>query len=250
MFLCSDRYGSFGVIELPLLGVFPRGATMGDEECLMDLASMQSVTGLEGGASEVSVWRLTERAGRLVLADPRETSRVLTEAAELARARGLVAQPWSEISASYGSMTGFMDLSMAIIYVIFAVVAAVGMANSVLLSVQDRIRDMGTLRVVALSRGGISAMVAMESLILGLRGALAGVLVGGAASLLLERFGFSLRVELEAIASYMENGLAPRFYPARAACIGAIASLVPVLASLLPIFTLRRLTVREALGSA
>jgi ABC-type lipoprotein release transport system permease subunit len=248
MFLCTDRYGSFGVVELALLGIFPRGAATGGEECLMDLGPMQSVTGLEGGASEVSVWRLEERAGGPVLANPRERSQALEEAARIAQAHGSVVQRWSEISASFGSMMSFMDLYMAIMYAIFAVVAAVGMANSVLLSVQDRIRDIGTLRVVALSRGGVSAMVALESLFLGLCGAAAGALIGGAASFLLERFGFSLQVELEAIARYMGNGVSPRLFPVRTAVIAVIASCVPLLASLLPIATLRRITVREALG--
>jgi putative ABC transport system permease protein len=248
MFLCSDRYGSFGVVELVLLGIFPKGAAMGGEECLMDLAPMQSVTGLEGGASEVSVWRLQERAGGWVLANPRERSPVIEEAARIAQADGCVAQRWSEISASYGSMMSFFDLYMAIMCVIFAVVAAMGMTNSILLSVQDRIRDIGTLRVVALSRGGVSLMVALESFILGLCGAAAGALIGGAASFLLEHLGFTLQVELEAIASYMQNGMRPRFSPGRAAIIGLVASCVPLLASLLPIATLRRITVREALG--
>jgi putative ABC transport system permease protein len=146
-------------------------------------------------------------------------------------------------------MMSFMDLYMGIMYVIFAVVAAVGMTNSVLLSVQDRVRDIATLRVVALSGGGVSAMIAFESLILGLCGAAAGAILGGTVSFILERAGFSLRVELQSIASSLGNGLAPRFFPGHAAAIAAMASLVPVLASLLPISAIRRLTVREALGA-
>ena len=249
LFLCTDRYGSFGVVELPLLGIVPRGATMGNEECLMDLGSMQSVTGLEGAATEVTLWLTESRAGGMALVNPREPSAALERSISAAHGRGLAAQRWSEISASYASMTGFMDLYMGILYAVFAVVAAVGMANSVLLSVQDRFRDLGALRIVALSRGGVSAMIAFESLLLGLAGAAAGALVGGAASAVFERAGFALGAELESVASYMANGITARFFPGRIALIAVAASLVPVLSSLLPISTLRRLTVREALGS-
>ncbi len=248
MFLCTDRYGSFGVVELPLRGVFPKGATLGEEECLIDLGSMQTATGLEGAASEVSVWRFVERPGGRVLADPAESSTVLEETVRIARARGAVVQKWSEISASYGSMATFLDLFVDIVYAIFAIVAAMGMTNSVLLSVQDRIRDVGTLRVVALSRTGVSAMIALESLLLGLCGGATGALAGGAATWLLERFGFTLSVQMEGIASYLGNGIAPRFFPGRSVLIGAFAAIVPLLASFLPILSLRRITIREALG--
>jgi ABC-type antimicrobial peptide transport system permease subunit len=83
---------------------------------------------------------------------------------------------------------------------------------------------------------------------LGLCGAAVGCLAGGVGSWLLEHFGFSLGVQMQAIASYLGNGLSPRFSPGRALLIGAIASGVPLLASLLPILMLRRKTVREALG--
>lgn len=249
MFLCSDRYGSFSVVEVPLGGVFPRSAALAEEECYLDLRSMQSVTGLEEGATEVSLWCFQQRAGGTVLADNDGASALVTRAREIAARRGFTAQTWRQVSASFTSMMSFMDLYLGIMYAIFAVVAAVGMTNSVLLSVQDRVRDIATLRVVALSRGGVSAMIALECLTLGLLGAAAGAVVGGAVSFLLEHGGVMLRVHVESVASYMGEGLTPRFSAGRVAAIAAIASAVPVLASLLPILSVRRLTVREALGS-
>jgi putative ABC transport system permease protein len=249
MFLCSDRYGSFGVVEVPLRGVFPRSAALGDEECFLDLRSMQSVTGLEGGATEISLWCFEQRAGSMVLADDSGASALVAKTGEIAARRGLTTQTWREISASFASMMSFMDLYLGIMYAVFAVVAAVGMTNSVLLSVQDRVRDIATLRVVALSRGGVSAMIALECLTLGLLGATAGAVMGGAVSFALEHGGFMLRVNVEAVASYMGGGLSPRFSPGRVAAIAGAASVVPLLASLLPIFTMRRITVREGLGS-
>ena len=215
----------------------------------MDLRSLQEATGLEGAATELSVWELNPGPAGPRLADPRLRSPAIEQAADTARRLGATAQRWTEISSSYAAMTSFMDLYMTIIYVIFAAVAAVGMTNSVLLSVQGRVRDIGTLRVVALSARGVSLMITAESLFLGLLGAAIGLALGGTVAAVLERTGFALPMKLESVASYLANGLRPRFSAARAGLIAGAAALVPVLACLLPITAIRRITVREALGS-
>ena len=72
---------------------------------------------------------------------------------------------------------------------ISVVIAVIGVANTLKLSVAERTRELGLLRAVGMNRGQSRAMVRWESILISVFGALGGVLIGTG-------FGLALMVAL------------------------------------------------------
>jgi putative ABC transport system permease protein len=133
------------------------------------------------------------------LATSLETAKILTDAgtarsrlsivlkhpAELAVARARIAalcggysvKPWTELATFYGQVKmlylaifGFMGL------VLFLVVL-LATANTLLMSVMERLREFGTLRAIGLRPGQLLALLQWEGACLGLAGCAAGLVL-------------------------------------------------------------------------
>jgi len=63
-------------------------------------------------------------------------------------------------------------------WVFAIVIALVGIVNTLGLSIYERIRELGLLRAVGMTRGAVARMVFGESLIVALLGALLGIAIG------------------------------------------------------------------------
>lgn len=80
-----------------------------------------------------------------------------------------------------GSLGTQIDQLLTIIYGLLAlavVIAAMGIINTLLLSVSERTREIGTLRAVGVRRSQVGLMIQVESLILTIHGAVLGIAVG------------------------------------------------------------------------
>jgi putative ABC transport system permease protein len=88
--------------------------------------------------------------------------------------------------AAYKKMlTGTVDMLLAFITALLGlavVIALVGVANTLTLSMVERTRENGVLRAVGLTRGRMRAMLAVEAVLMALVGALLGMGLGAAVS--------------------------------------------------------------------
>lgn len=85
-----------------------------------------------------------------------------------------VAEIARTIAGQLGRLFGFFD-ALALVAL---VVATLGIANTLTMSVQERVREFGILRASGMSRSGVRRMVLVEGWLIGLVGGLLGV-VGG-----------------------------------------------------------------------
>jgi putative ABC transport system permease protein len=245
IFLCADKFSSFSLIELTLLAVFSGDEFSAEYSCLMDLASLQQVTGAENEAAQLAAFVVDESGTPLEARQAAEPVRAIeARAAEL----GLVAERWDQASGVLTSMLGFLDTFMVIAYVLFAIVAVVGITNSILLSVQDRIRDFGTLRAIAFSGRGVSAIIAVEALLLGAGASLLGTLAAWGASAYFHSHGIPIAHLSSEVGAVFPAELNTVTEPLRLAASFAAGTLIPVLAALYPIGLVRKMSIREALG--
>jgi putative ABC transport system permease protein len=79
------------------------------------------------------------------------------------------------------SQASQIDVFVNLVYGLLAlavVIAVIGIANTLSLSVYERTHELGLLRAVGASRGQLRAMVRMESEITALLGAVQGVVIG------------------------------------------------------------------------
>jgi putative ABC transport system permease protein len=75
---------------------------------------------------------------------------------------------------------------------ILVVVIAVGIMNVMWISIDERTREIGTLRAVGMQRGAVVWMFALESLVLGLLGTISGAGLGALIATLATRSGAAL----------------------------------------------------------
>ncbi|HUQ44434.1 MAG TPA: FtsX-like permease family protein [Candidatus Limnocylindria bacterium] len=112
----------------------------------------------------------------------RETARTYAlEANPIERVQGAVAE-------ALGRVFGVFD-ALAIVAVI---VAALGIVNTLTMGVVERIREIGVLRAIGMSRRQVMRMVVVEATILGIVGVVLGSFAGLAAGALLLQLGGGL----------------------------------------------------------
>src|SRR5208283_885348 len=77
----------------------------------------------------------------------------------------------------YSKVRGMFDMMFLFIFCIVIVIVVMSTVNTMGMAVLERTREIGTLRALGLKRRGVSILFAMEGSLLGLLGALVGVVL-------------------------------------------------------------------------
>jgi putative ABC transport system permease protein len=118
--------------------------------------------------------------------------------------------------------------------VVAVIVAALGIVNTLTIGVVERIREIGVLRAIGMSRRQVMRMVVVEAVILGIVGVILGSLAGIAAGAMLLQLGGGLGAP----------GGIPWFPIGVAAFLGLV---LPALAAVYPARLAARITIVESL---
>lgn len=209
---------------LKVVGVYQRRELYDDT-----FAQTGAVTGLLG----------VEPAARLVFVTTAPGASPKKVAAEVGKAVAEVPNSTAALAPEFiDGRTGSVDIIISIVNVLllFAVlVAALGIANTLALSVVERTRELGLLRAVGMSRRRMRRMVRLEGVLIGTFGGVLGLAVGIG-------FGAALVAALPA-----EN--AELTFPwARLVVLGLVGSVLGVVASALPARRAGRLDVLVAIA--
>jgi putative ABC transport system permease protein len=126
---------------------------------------------------------MPERATTLAVALQQNASLEQTLAALRTRTAGSDPQvelhPWYEVSPYFRDIIKLEgDLMRAVIFIIFALVVA-GVVNTMLMSVLERTREIGTLMAMGFRRRRILSLFLVEAVLLTLLASLLGVALGG-----------------------------------------------------------------------
>lgn len=242
----TDQEGS-GDMESRLFrikGIFKSGAVELDGSVAYSrLEPAQEVLGGEDPATQVA----------LHLADPDDTK------AALAKVEGLVARPGLEIlpwQVALAELKSFLELDARYTDIMFAIVGlmvAMGVLNTVLMSVLERTRELGVMMAVGMRPGRLARLVLVEGLLLGLLGAGIGLLLGLLFTLPLVHWGVDFSDQLGE--SYDTAGVPMNTHIyaiwdwSRMATYSGMAVIATVLASVYPAFKTSRLSPVEAIHS-
>ena len=155
--------------ELRVCGVFDSPAISERSAVVMPLARLQALTSREGLINVANV-RMTAHG------DPQAVARVQ----QAIRAR--VGDGYRVYDASEAAHANIgLQLVKAVSFgmsIIAAAAGAVGVMNSVLMSVFERLHEIGVLLAIGWKRRRIVLMILMESLVLSAVGALVGIVAG------------------------------------------------------------------------
>ena len=130
----------------------------------------------------------------------------------------LNARTASDSSAMIGDLFENLRLLVFAVAGLAAVVAGVGIMNTLLMSVLERFKEIGALRAVGWTASNVMFMVLLESIFIGVLGGLLGIGLGFIASYGLQLAGLTAKVTLElvlqAFVFALVLGLVGGIYPA------------------------------------
>ncbi|MFH1545260.1 MAG: FtsX-like permease family protein [archaeon] len=154
----------------------------------------------------------------LDLIDPSQDKRV-AELVEFKFGNELEALTSSDYSEQFSSILGNFSLAAFLIALVSAIVAGIGIINTILMSVLERFREIGALKAVGWTNYDVMKMVMYESIFIGILGGVVGIVFGSFVALLLqELLGLTVLISVpllvESFAFAVLIGLLAGIYPA------------------------------------
>ena len=229
--------GTLNALDVTVAGVVTTGVAELDTRFLkLPLASAQRLAQTDS-VSNLLVGLDDTRATGAALAAAR--------AALAGRAAPLAVTPWSERAPFYGQVRDLYLGIFVFLGTIVVVLVVLAASNTLVMSIMERVREIGTLRAIGTGRGQIAALLVAEAAWLGALGALAGAALGLGAVLGLNAAGLRMPPPPGAVDPIdLRLALVPEAFAG-----GALRMiLVLVLAGLLPAARAARLAIVDALG--
>ncbi|MFH0728391.1 MAG: FtsX-like permease family protein [Pseudomonadota bacterium] len=167
--MATTLEGQMNALDIRISGVYDTGSdASNDKFLLLSYAHAQALYD-------------TDRADRIVilLDHWQHTEAARRRLGQALAAAGLSSgiRTWNELSLFYSKVKGMFDIIFLFILQIVLIIVVMSTVNTMSMSVVERTREIGTLRVLGVKRRGISLLFAMEGAILGLLGSLGGMLL-------------------------------------------------------------------------
>lgn len=233
--LSPDRDGALNG-ENVVMGAALPSFSPGDRRVgLIPLGTAQRILRMEG--------RVTEYG--LGVEPPEDAPRVAKEAAALLGPDYEV-HTWDELMPFIRTLTGTQDFVFSIISGVFLAVVMLGIVNAMLMTVLERVREIGTMLAVGMRRLQIVQLFVLEGLVIGIVGGLFGIIIGVIIVTYLGHVGLPIPSPGATVPSVVKPFITPFF-------LGASLLGVPLgaaLACLWPAWRASRLRPVEALQTA
>jgi putative ABC transport system permease protein len=132
------------------------------------LSSAQSLLGLRDRASTIAV-RLKDRE---------RTADIATTLTAKINSPGISAQPWQKLVPEVAQMIDYVRVNLRLVVAIVFSVVAIGVMNTLLMSVMERIREFGIMMALGTRPGQIVRVVVYEAIVLTFIGLVVGYIAG------------------------------------------------------------------------
>jgi putative ABC transport system permease protein len=208
--------------------------TQGEKKLvLLPLSAGQELVRMPGRATEIAV-----RVDKLAHVD------AIAERLRAALGPDYEVHTWKQLAPFADDVVSTQDAALSVITVIFLIVIMMGVANALLTSVLERVREIGTMVAVGARRRQILAMFVIEAALLGV----AGAVVGGAAGSALIGAVAVNGVDLTTPGASVPQHLIPFIEPAFLARMLALSTIGAILAALWPAWRASRMKPVDALA--
>ncbi len=181
------RHGAVQTLELELVGIVNSpNPTINRGVGFLPLDVAQFDLDLDG-VTEISLGTQRTRFGGPV---EREIRRLNEDLATTFP--DVVAVGWTDLARDYLALLESDSAGNSIMLFLVFLIAAVGVSNTMLIAVYERIREFGTLRALGMDDAAIRASMVLEAGAIGLLGSLAGVAAGAVATWWLVTWGIDM----------------------------------------------------------
>jgi putative ABC transport system permease protein len=183
--LASDKDGVLNALELDFVGAYGQpGMPLPEKKVgFVPLAFAQELLRMEGTATELAL--AVERLDDVEKVKPLLQAAVGPE---------YEVSSWHDVAPWVDDAIAAQNFILNLLAFIFLFVALLGIANTMLMSVFERTREIGTMMSVGVRRRQILGLFLLEAALLGLAGGLLGAAAGTAFVLQLGRTGVAFRV--------------------------------------------------------
>jgi putative ABC transport system permease protein len=173
----------------------------------------------------------------IVRADPAKRTQVKAALQKLADSEGLMVQSFQELADIIEKMISGVVGGLWVVLALGALIAAFGLINTLAMNIIEQTREIGMLRVVAMTRQQVRRMILAQALIMALIGILPGMILG---------VGMAAAMNLSTL---IVTGHAVRFqwYPGFMASALVAEILIVIMASMFPAERAARLNLAKAL---
>lgn len=232
--LANTPEGALNSLQLQVIGVFRSISKEFDARAVrLKLSDAQELLNVRSVHSLV-----------LRLNDTQLTTPVAQVLAQGIMPRGYEFKTWRQLAEFYRKTVDLYERQFLVLQLIILGLVLLGVVNSVNITIYDRTGEFGTLMALGNRREDVFQMVILENVILGLLGALIGVLLGMVAAWLISRIGIPMPPPPNMNAGYTAQiQLVPEVVVT--GCV--IAFLATVCAAVVPARRVANLPVVEAL---
>lgn len=224
-------------------GIYRTGSDLFDTEyAFIDINAARTLGGLQEDEVSRIVLRLSDRSDSVALAQTLNQSSPLTN-------HGLVAQDWETLLPVVVQMVQMSQVDFYLILSVVFVVVAIGVMNTMVMSVMERTPELGVMLALGTRGGQLQLTILFEAFFLAVLGMVAGTVVGGLLVFWLGQTG----IDLSSVSRSLEAipGIIDRIYPVLIFDHGWLPSLLlflcSVLVALYPAWRASRLDPVEAI---
>ena len=182
----QDAYGGVANELYTVVGLARTGQTARDRTGVwVHLTDLQMFLAMDDQLHEV-----------LVVGDDVEAAASLkARVRALPQAADAMVRSWDEANPQTAQLMGMQDVGAFIMLSIVLSVAALGVLNTMLMSVFERVREFGGLRAIGLAPRQLMVLVILESMLLATVATLFGLVMGGALDAYLVGVGLDFSVD-------------------------------------------------------
>jgi putative ABC transport system permease protein len=156
---------------------------------------------------------------------------------EICRANGVMLLSQKEIKSTIDGMVNTLNGCLWVLLVLGFVVSAFGVVNTLTMNVLEQTRELGMLRIVAMTRAQVRKTILIQALIIGMIGIAPGVIAGVAVALLIN---FAMTPTLGHAVSF-------HFHPLFLVLVWLGALAIVLIAAMIPAERAARIDVVDAL---
>ncbi len=236
--LTTTKGGSINALAVKVRGVWESGEKAHDDRFLrVGLPETQRVLDLENGEVQSIV---------LLLDRTENTAIVRASLERLIRERGLDLElkTWEDLALRYHQVRELFGRIFAVLTLIVSIMVVFGITNTMTMAIFERTREIGTVMALGTRRRGVVSMFVLEGFVLGLLGAVAGVVLGIALAYGISAVGIQLPPPPGSTRAFAVQILVVPAVLVQAWTLSLVAA---TLASLYPAWRAARLDVVEAL---
>ncbi|MCG3173320.1 MAG: hypothetical protein GMKNLPBB_01498 [Myxococcota bacterium] len=153
---------------------------------IMNIAAAREMLFMEGRATEVTLDLTSPEAG--------DTRREAITAALKTSGQDLKVYSWRELTPFFVDIMSLQNFIFNIIIAVLFLMVLTGIANTMLMTVFERTREIGAMMALGMRRATIIRLFLSEALVIGIIGAAAGIFAGSSVVLWLGRRGIEFTV--------------------------------------------------------